>query len=74
MLSLKEIFCLFVFSLLAPYLRHDIDGTHQQLIQMSVHHDVRAMHQGVLKTRPDLFPQLIRYIEFDTEISQANTS
>lgn len=60
--------------LLKPYLSHYIDGTHQQLIQVSVHHDFRAVYQGVLETCPDLLPQLISYIQLDTQISQTDTS
>lgn len=61
------------FSLLPLYLSHDVDGTHQQLIQVSVHHDFRAVHQGVLKASPDLFAQLIGHIQFGTEVPQTNT-
>lgn len=64
---------MFAFSLFPLYLSHDIDGTHQQLIQVSVHHDFRAVHQGILKACPDLFAQLIRHVEFGTEVPQTNT-
>lgn len=66
--------CVVGFSVIPSHLSHDVDGTHQQLVQMPVHHDLGAVHQGVLKTCPDLVPQLVGDVEFDTEVPQANTS
>lgn len=34
---------------------HHVNGTHQQLVQMSVHHKLRTLNYGELKAGPDFF-------------------
>lgn len=46
------------------HLRNNVDGTHQQLVQVSVDHEVREVHQRVFEARPDLQPQLLRNVQW----------
>lgn len=38
---------------------HHINGTHQQLVQMSVHHKFGALDYREFKAGPNFFPQFI---------------
>lgn len=42
------------------HLSYDVDGAHQQLVQVTVYHEGNEVDQGVLKAGPDLQPQLVR--------------
>ncbi len=45
------------------HLGYDVYGTHEQLVQVTVYHEVSAVDQRVFKTGPDLKPQLIRNVQ-----------
>lgn len=40
------------------HLGHNVHGTHQELVQVPVLHQVRAVDHRMLETRPDLSPVL----------------
>lgn len=53
-------------------LGHDVDGTHEELVQVSVHHHVRAVDQRVLEAGPDLPPELRHDVQPGAQVSEAD--
>lgn len=52
------------------YLGHDVDGAHEQLVQVSVHHHVAVVDQGIFEAGPDFPPQLRRDVQFGTQVPE----
>lgn len=42
----------------STHLTDDVDSTHENLVQMSVQHEIRVIYHRVLKASPYLAPQL----------------
>lgn len=53
-------------------LGHDVNRTHQELVQVSVHHQLGAVNQGIFEARPDLPPQLCRNVQFGAQVSETH--
>ena len=51
-------------------LGHDVDSTHEQLVEVAVHQQLRAVDQRVLEARPDLLPQLARDVQLGAQGSE----
>lgn len=52
------------------YLCHDVDCTHNDLINVSVHHQLHMIHKYILKTCPHFLPKVnIINIQLFTQIS-----
>ena len=51
-------------------LGHDVDGTYEQLVEVAVHQQLRAVDQRVLEAGPDLLPQLVRDVQLGTQVSE----
>lgn len=58
---------------LVCHLRRDVDGAQEQLVQVSVHHELSAVNQRELEAGPDLPPELRGDVQFGTEVSQTQT-
>lgn len=54
------------------HLSYNVDSTHDQLVQVTVYHEASAVDQRVLKTGPDLRPQLIRNVQRGTQLPQTH--
>lgn len=57
-----------LFSL--SHLSHDIDGTHEQLVKVVIHHELGAVHQWVLKAGPDLPAQICADVQLHTQVPE----
>lgn len=55
---------------LLRHLGHDVHGAHQQLVQVAVAHQVRALCQRVFKAGPHLAAQIfVVHLQLVTELS-----
>lgn len=51
----------------------DVDAAEQQLVEVSVSHQVGGVNQRVFETRPDLPSKLRGNVELHTQISETHT-
>lgn len=51
----------------------DVDTAEQQLVEVAISHQLGAMDERVLETRPDLPPQLRRHVQLHTQVPQSHT-
>lgn len=50
------------------HLSYDVDGAHEQVVQVPVNHNFAAVHQRVLKAGPDLQPLFVTYVQGGAEL------
>lgn len=48
---------------------HDVDSAHEDLVKVAVLHELRVVHNGILKARPDLPLEAdVHYVQTHAEI------
>lgn len=54
------------------HLSHNIDGTHEQLVEVAIHHELSAVHQRVLEAGPGLPAQICADVQLHTQVSETH--